>query len=67
MSRMQHRRRHGKAKIAPLCVLEGNQKPDPGDVKEMGTGKKDWKWQRGITTHSMSESKYTKSHLSVQK
>ena len=29
------------------------------------TSKEDWKWQRGITSHPLSEGKWKKSHLSV--
>ena len=37
------------------------------DCATAGTSKVDWKWQRGITTHPLSESQWTKSHLIVRK
>ena len=42
----------------------------PQDVKKMllkQAKKEDWKWQRGITAHLLSESNWRKSHLSVRK
>ena len=40
---MYQRIRHGKAQIVPLPVLEGNQKSDPRDIKEMGAKSRDIK------------------------
>ena len=40
---MQQRKRHREAQIVPLPVLEGNQKPDPREITEMGTKGKDIK------------------------
>ena len=41
----------------------------PQDLGEMGakakTSKKDWKWQRGVTSHPVSEGDWKKSHLTV--
>ena len=41
----------------------------PRDLGEMGakakTSKKDWKWQRGVTSHLVSEGHWKKSHLTV--
>ena len=41
----------------------------PRDLGEMGakakTSKKDWKWQRGVTSHPVSEGHWKKSHLTV--
>ena len=31
------------------------------------TSKKEWKWQRGITSHCLKEGKWTKSHLMAKK
>ena len=31
------------------------------------TSKKEWKWQRGIVTHSLSESQWNRCHFRVEK
>ena len=43
MSRMKSRRRHREAQIALLPMLEGNQKPNPRGIKEVGAKSKDIK------------------------
>ena len=61
-------RRHGKAQIVPLLVLEGNQKPDSTEMKDMGTKSKNTKERLEVAneerrTHLVSGSHWTQSHL----
>ena len=39
----------------------------PNEAESSNETKKEWKWQKGITTYPLSESQWLKSHLIVQK
>ena len=60
---MSQRGRHRKAKALRRWIPEAFTKWE----QKVKTSKKEWKWQRGIVTHPLSESQCNRGHFSVKR
>ena len=71
MSSLPSGGRHRKAQASPLSRMARNQAGDSGSFRKLEqkarTSKNEWKWQRGIVVHPLSESQWNRSHFSVRK
>ena len=70
MSSLPDGGRHTEAQTLPLPRLVGSQTGDSRGLQKVGakrTSKKEWKWQRGIVEHPLSESRWNRGHFSMRK
>ena len=66
---MSQRGRRRKAQALPLPRMTGDSRglQKVGARSQIFKKKKEWKWQRGIATHPLSESQWNRSHFSLKK
>ena len=66
VSRMYQRRKHGEAQIISLHRV-GRRSETCSRAHRAKISQKDWKWQRGLTSHTPGEGRWKKGHLTVRK
>ena len=63
--------KHTKAQALPLPRMVRTQTGDPRSFQKVRAKsenqKKEWKWQRGLVTHPLSESQWDRGHFSMTK
>ena len=71
MSSVSQGGRHRKTQALPLPRMARIRREIPEAPRKWEqkakTLKKEWKWQRGIVAHPLSESQWNRGHFSVQK
>ena len=70
MSSLSDGGRHREAKASPLPGMASSKAGYPRILQKVGararTSKKEWKWQRGIVAHPLSESQWNSGHFRMK-